>query len=178
MAMVKTSRISIDATRNVHDVGYDKLGNAFCNQINHHHHKYGDEHWPERSKNGYITFWDRYLGMSTSHKVAVKSGESYEDFWTRVKIAENRGTIEVMGTSTYSVKDAEILAKELGEKPVIQVMDKGALVGSSYVVDGKTVYPYGKSVSAGNEKGIMAGASMALVAVLFAIGYLIFARGK
>ena len=71
------------------------------------------EHWAERSKDGYIRFGDRHLGMAVSHKVAVLPGETYVGFWTRINKAKMAGVIHTMGTTAYSEKDIGILQGEV-----------------------------------------------------------------
>lgn len=174
MVLVKTDRLSIGATRDVHDVGYDQMGNAYCLKEDRHHWKYGDEHWEERSKRGYITFGDRNLGAAVSHKVEVYPGEGYVDFWTRIKQAEKRGDINVIGTSCYSAKDEAILTKELGEAPDKRVIDPSALVGMS-TSEGDE---WRNSVNKGKGGMDAGGVSIAVIAVIVAIGYLLFVRRR
>jgi hypothetical protein len=172
MVLVNTDRLSIGATRNVHDVGYNQGGTAYCLKKDRHHWKYGDEHWDDRSKHGYITFYDRHLGMAVEHKVEVYPGEGYVDFWTRMKKAEDKGHIEVIGTRCYSAKDEAILTKEIGEAPDKLTIDEGAMVGMS-ITEGDAwrngVNSKGKRLEAG-------GVSMVVIAVIVAIGYLLFVR--
>ena len=170
------SKLSIKPVREMHYVSYDANGNAY-NDPNawRHQHKSGEEWFTERSEKGYIEFGDRHLGAAVSHRVRVLPGEGYQAFWTRIKKAEDSGYIDVMGSSCYSDKDAKILPEKYKVEPIRQVMDEGALVGSSYMVDGKAVYPHGRAEVA---KDKMKHLPLLVVAVCMAIGYLIFASAR
>jgi hypothetical protein len=130
MANVRTDRMSIGATADVHDVGYSTGGVAYCKREDHHQWKYGDEHWAARSKRGFITFGDRHLGGAVQHRVRVLPGEDYTSFWSRIKRAEERGYIDTMGVSAYSAKDQAILEKEMPELKVsLLTVDPSAYKG-------------------------------------------------
>ena len=175
MTIVDTSRISIGATRDVHDVGYTPDGTAYCLREDQHHWQYGDEHWANRSRHGYITFYDRHLGMAVEHKVAVAPGESYVDFWSRIRRAENLGRIEVMGTSAYSSKDREILAREIPDLSVKKLVMEEQTPGLTEA-EAKAWLAQNKQDT--KEPGItrngkIGGAGLICIAVIVALGYLI-----
>jgi hypothetical protein len=130
MTLIDASRVSFSSCADVHDVGYDAIGTAYCKREDHHHWKYGDEHFADRSKYGYIAFGDRHLGMAVEHRVAVLPGEDYVEFWTRMKKAENLGQIEVIGSSAYSIADVNILGREAPGLTVEKLeIDPDALIG-------------------------------------------------
>lgn len=169
---METERISIESKRKAYNITYDDFGNAVMPGPTRN---VSVTYWPFEAKDGYVEFGDKYLGASVTHRVAIKPGETCQEFYTRMYKARENGYVEVMGSSAYSQKHARILEKELGITPTVQIMDEGALVGSSYVEDGKTVYPHGKAV---NVKDKMKHLPLLVVAVCMAIGYLIFAASK
>ena len=176
MTMIKASRVSISPYEEMYNVKYGPNGNAYLDPDGwYHQHKTGEEWFNERSQKGYLSFGDRNLGAAVTHKVEVLPGEDYTGFWTRIHAAKKSGEIKVIGSACYSAKDAEILKRELGVEPDRQIMDEGALVGSSYMVDGKAVYPHGKAV---NTKDKMKHLPLLVVAVCMAIGYLLFASAR
>ena len=176
-------RISIGSMEGVHGVVYDAQGKAHCNEETHQW-KTGEDFWDERSKKGYISFGDRYLGTSVSHKVAVKPGESYGEFWTRINAAKKAGYIETAGSSAYSAKDVVILKAEIeGIEIEKKSVDSDALRGMSYQVGDKTIYPYGKSDT--DKPGVVgkisqgvAGLSLLVVMALVFVAYLVLQKVK
>lgn len=178
---ISADRLSFDSISDVHDVGYDSMGNAYCRKIDTHHWKTGDEHWVRRSQKGYITFGDKHLGGAVQHKVEVLPGEGYVAFWTRMKRAENSGNIDVMGTSCYSAKDAAILAKEIGEKPDRKFIDQNALVGMT-TAEGDAwrdeQNSSGKATATGGSGGGIAGLSIGVIALALVAIYMFMRRKK
>lgn len=181
MAIVQTSRISIAATRDVHDVGYSPAGIAYCKHEEHHHWKYGDENFADRSKNGYISFGDRQLGGSVEHRVKVYPGEDYGAFWTRIRQAEDKGYIETMHTSAYSSVDKSILEMEGIPKVTLNIME----VQTPGLTPDEEKAWLAQNKQDGEEPGIIshssrkiAGLGVIGVAIIVALGYLLIMGGK
>ena len=182
MSKMDIGRISIKPKADSLFVRYDAQGKAYCDPKETHQWQTGKELFNKWDRpRGYVGFGDRNLGGGVQHKVAIGKGETYEEFWTRVKAAERTGYIETIGSSAYSAKDMDIL-KNIGVHDVEKKsVDSDALRGMSVVVGSETIYPYGKHDT--DKPGIMgkissgvAGLSLLGVMCLMVVAYLVLRR--